>query len=166
MLKVFRLDKDDETIFQLQLVEREISTLLDKRNMQIQRNQERVEVTLNDHSHQDDTFVNKRTIEKGDVCPICQDLHSKCLKVLLDHHIKTMGQDAIKCPLCRTAGFGTVEEISAQLTDIETLKKEQKQKERNRHFGTTCGGCKKSPITGDVFRCLVCTVYQSNCLII
>jgi E3 ubiquitin-protein ligase ZSWIM2 len=180
MLKVFRIDKHDESIFQLQLVDREITSLLDARNLQIQMSQEIAEDAKQElQTHNDTTSVrevNKREIEQGDVCPICQDdlndesaptlhckrscgnnLHSKCLKILLDH-LKAMGQDSVKCPLCRTEGFGTVDEINAQLTDIEALKKEQKQKGRIRHYGTACAGCQKSPITGDMYRCVVCTV--------
>jgi E3 ubiquitin-protein ligase ZSWIM2 len=182
MLKVFRVDKHDEMIFQLQLVEREISVLLEARNMQIQKNQERVDNAQKEVLEYEETTlsVKKREIEAGDVCPICQDdllaefspqaptlhcrlscgnsIHSKCLKILLDHHVKSGQASTLNCPLCRKQGFGTIDEIQAQLTDMDKIKREQKQKDKIRHYGSTCSGCKKSPITGDVFRCVACTV--------
>lgn len=118
-----------------------------------------------------------RPIEPGDVCPICQDdlyqceqpvischkscgnsMHTKCLRILLDHYVHNQGQDIVKCPLCRKPGFGSVDEIRAQLKGSENARKEKTKRDKIRHYGSSCNECQKSPITGYVFRCTACTV--------
>ena len=176
MLKVFRVDKDSETLFQLALVEREIVEMIETRNRQtLSKQVDNIGTSVETvEKHSQAGGICRREIEEGDVCPICQDdltssqptlhcskscgnnIHSKCLKVLLDHHVKTLGADVVKCPFCRV-DFASAEELKQMIGDTEKVRKERK-KEKTRHFGSTCLECSLSPITGDIYRCIVCKV--------
>ncbi|KAJ3385395.1 E3 ubiquitin-protein ligase Zswim2 [Lobulomyces angularis] len=176
MLKVYRVDRSDEKLFQLSLVEREITELISQRNKsKLKSANKQSEVQLKNCSTEDG--VVRRDIEEGDVCPICQDdligeqptiyckkscgnnMHSKCLKVLMEHQVRTLGENLVKCPLCRK-DFGTCEEINQLIAESQPTRSKQillkKKLNLKKHFGFKCMNCEINPIVGKCHKCLIC----------
>ncbi|KAI8814698.1 hypothetical protein BJ742DRAFT_864717 [Cladochytrium replicatum] len=137
MLKVFRVSPDSDFILQRSILDREAAELMRKRahhlpgprDPQLPR-EKPLKSTLARE------LVDRRVIAPDDVCPICQDglatapadglsycrygcgnnLHVKCLKILVEHQTKVMGLDVIRCPLCRK-DFGTLAELKKGVTE-------------------------------------------------
>ncbi|KAI9343562.1 hypothetical protein BDR26DRAFT_858332 [Obelidium mucronatum] len=151
MIKVFRLPIDSEILFQNALIEREILELMEARKKKVTLEDKAAEETLEKGT------VRQRAIEEGDICPICMEdldprtgaitycklscgnnLHVKCMKVLMDHQTKNMGLENIKCPLCRK-DFGKYEDLKKEFT--EGFHQHIKLENQSRHYGTVCSEC-------------------------
>lgn len=113
-----------------------------------------------------------RPITASDSCPICleslqssnltlthcrlgcgNNIHLKCIKVLMEHQIGSMGFSMVKCPLCR-CDFNTVEGLRLELENSSQSKK--KSYRQPVQFGIDCSECKKNPIVGKYHKCNVC----------
>ncbi|KAI9100500.1 hypothetical protein DFS34DRAFT_488472 [Phlyctochytrium arcticum] len=179
MLKVFKIPKDSETIYQISLVEREVTELLQCRRQRgtgVDSSSVEQPATLANETPSDE--VTPRCIGEDDTCPICLEditgcaassltycrkscgnwMHVKCVKVLVDHQAKSLGMGNAKCPLCRN-DLGNIEDLKAEL---QAQEKEhlQKKKERSRkphvHRGIKCRECHRDPIIGKCHRCTGC----------
>lgn len=113
-----------------------------------------------------------RSITEADTCPIClesllnsnsplthcrlgcgNNIHLKCIKVLMDHQIGSMGFTMVKCPLCR-CDFNTVQGLKIELEN--SCKTQMKIYRQPVQFGISCTECKKNPIVGKYHKCNVC----------
>ncbi len=120
LLKRFRVPRENPVSFQLGLVQREITELL-------QGYLKRQQPTNSDQSnHSIGSHATQKEVGPGDVCPICQEellgrpqpltyckfgcgksVHIKCMKIWAEHQ-RSNGERSIKCPLCRE-DFGHIE---------------------------------------------------------
>ncbi|KAJ3405146.1 E3 ubiquitin-protein ligase Zswim2, partial [Chytridiales sp. JEL 0842] len=174
MVKIFRVPQESEVLWQLSLVEREVTELLQLRPKKKQGSLPEKEHIAKEDEKQSvpPGCVSRRPIEDGDICPICQEdlrdesapttycklscgnnLHVKCMKILIYHQTKSMHLDIIKCPLCRKE-FGSAEELKKEFS--ETSKEFVKMDKVRKHFGTSCDDCGMTPIVGKCHRCMVC----------
>ena len=80
------------------------------------------------------------------------NIHIKCVKILMDHQVKTMGLETIKCPLCRN-DFGSISELKELFKEIPVYHSTRKPI----HFGYKCNECNTSPIEGKCHKCTQCS---------
>ncbi|KAG2502192.1 hypothetical protein HYH03_000679 [Edaphochlamys debaryana] len=112
--------------------------------------------------------VKRREVDEEDPCPICyedmvgQDLdnlvwcrfgcgrnvHGKCMGVWMEHQVQSLGKE-LTCPLCRT-DWGDFK------WRPPPPKRRAREERKDVHYGTHCGACKKAPLVGKRFRCLIC----------
>lgn len=170
LIKKFKVPKENSVVYQLGLVEREISEVV---RGSFANNKTNKETGSNRRYKETDSRekLSKKEITEDDVCPICQEdlrdqiqpttyckygcgnsIHIKCMKIWAEHQ-RSCGESVIKCPLCR-ADFGAIEVIRN-----EYLKSFRHRKRQDIHEGTVCDQCGMSPIAGKCYRCTVC----SNC---
>ncbi|KAJ3250981.1 E3 ubiquitin-protein ligase Zswim2 [Chytriomyces hyalinus] len=136
MIKVFRVPLESEMLYQNSLVEREILELMDSRKKKnVPASSDADAETKSNEAPLGKGHVRQRAIEEGDVCPICMEdldnatgaityckmscgnnIHVKCMKVLMDHQTKSLGLENIKCPLCRK-DFGKYEDLKKELSE-------------------------------------------------
>ncbi|CAF0729721.1 unnamed protein product [Didymodactylos carnosus] len=172
LLKRFRIPRTNSMLWQKSLVEREINEIL--RGLADEQQQRRKFVTDIELKEDQlkDSEVEQRSINKDDVCPICQEeflikklpltycrrgcgnnVHIKCMKVWLDHQLTT-GENVIKCPLCRKM-FGDTELLKQE---FRTSGAEQAEKS-SIHLGYSCHRCRACPIAGKCYKCNICQDY-------
>ncbi|TPX73208.1 hypothetical protein CcCBS67573_g05519 [Chytriomyces confervae] len=136
MIKVFRVPLESEMLYQNSLVEREILELMDSRKKKnVPASSDADAETKSNEAPLGKGHVRQRAIEEGDMCPICMEdldnatgaityckmscgnnIHVKCMKVLMDHQTKSLGLENIKCPLCRK-DFGKYEDLKKELSE-------------------------------------------------
>ncbi|KAF0045760.1 hypothetical protein F2P81_002289 [Scophthalmus maximus] len=128
--------------------------------------------------------VCRKLIQAGDVCPICQEellekklpvshcrfgcgnnVHISCMKVWADHQKLTGHVETVTCPLCREA-FSTVKLLEEQVKNATKLFTAAEREKPNRHLGVVCHVCRVCPITGECFKCIVCSYFYlcEDCL--
>jgi E3 ubiquitin-protein ligase ZSWIM2 len=175
MTKMFKVSKESDLIFQRGLVEREISELMRSRKKKVNFNNIGNAESTNSMVTEDDIVVlepgtvSRRPISEGDVCPICLDniqdanslsltyckfscgnnVHFKCMNILIEHQSKSMGLETIKCPLCRN-DFGKVDDLKKEFGGMKAKQTHSDLKEK--HFGSTCNECGVNPIVGKMHR--------------
>ncbi|KAJ3350845.1 E3 ubiquitin-protein ligase Zswim2 [Entophlyctis luteolus] len=162
MLKVFRAKPDNEMLYQNSLIEREISELMELRKpvgfgLAISTETLKVIAVGDDADGKviqikiEKGHVKQREIAEGDICPICMEdldvrlaaitycklscgnnLHVKCMKILMDHQAKNMGYENIKCPLCRK-DFGKYEDLKKEFN--EGMHAQIKLESQSKHYG-------------------------------
>ncbi|KAJ3293190.1 E3 ubiquitin-protein ligase Zswim2 [Rhizoclosmatium sp. JEL0117] len=176
MIKVFRISPENEMLYQNSLIEREIIELMESRK---KKNPIATSVTEEKETEAplEKGTVRQRPIEEGDICPICMEdldvrtgaitycklscgnnLHVKCMKVLMDHQTKNMGLENVKCPLCRK-DFGKYEELKKELA--EGFSHHIKIENQSRHYGVSCSECSETPIFGKCHRELTADDYET-----
>ncbi|GIM11794.1 hypothetical protein Vretimale_15256 [Volvox reticuliferus] len=116
--------------------------------------------------------VKRREIDEEDPCPICyedmvgQDLdnlvwcrfgcgrnvHGKCMGVWMEHQVQSLGKE-LTCPLCRS-------EWGDFKWRPPPPKRKAREERKDVHYGTHCGACKKAPLVGKRFRCLICADFD------
>lgn len=167
LLKKFRIPRSNAVIWQLGLVERQITELLRGYLSQQSPTPSRIP-----RSSLEPVPIPQREIGPDDVCPICQDdlleasraaltycrfgcgksVHVKCMKIWSDHQ-KSTGERIICCPLCREE-FGPILSLAktgqSRLTGSEQL---------CRHLGSTCSSCQVCPVVGKCYKCCFCADY-------
>jgi E3 ubiquitin-protein ligase ZSWIM2 len=184
MTKIFQVPHDSEMIYQQSLIEREVQELIQRRAAKAKAKAlESLAILSNSETADekpDKKGLDPRPISSTDVCPICQELllspsaplthcrlscgnsiHIRCMKVLMDHQIGSLGLQNVKCPLCRN-DFGSFEGLQIEFTEIlKTEVQNQKAIQRKaRHFGCSCHHCKTTPIVGTCHNCISCpTIY-------
>ncbi|KAI8615832.1 hypothetical protein BC830DRAFT_256731 [Chytriomyces sp. MP71] len=154
MIKVFRVSLESDVLYQNSLVEREIAELMDSRRRR-KILPESSDSTVSDIKQNEAPLlkghVRQRPIEDGDICPICMEdldinigaitycklscgnnIHIKCMKILMDHQTKNMGLENIKCPLCRK-DFGKYDDLKKELS--EGYSTQIKMDNQSRHYG-------------------------------
>ncbi|XP_015774343.1 PREDICTED: E3 ubiquitin-protein ligase ZSWIM2-like [Acropora digitifera] len=165
LLKKFRIPKENQIIFQLSLVEREINEVMRGCHHSVSNGREKLK---------------QKNIETEDVCPICQEeflkhpepltyckygcgnsVHVKCMKVWAEHQRST-GENIIKCPLCRV-DFGSFQELMDEYN--KSSRRKTRAERQDLHLGATCKKCMVCPIAGRCYRCVVCADYHlcHNC---
>lgn len=179
LLKKFRIPKENQIIFQLSLVEREINEVMRGCHAGSNRKHEH-------HAGKSQSVSNgkeklkQKNIETEDVCPICQEeflrhpepltyckygcgnsVHVKCMKVWAEHQRST-GENIIKCPLCRV-DFGSFQELMDEYN--KSSRRKTRAERQDLHLGATCKKCRVCPIAGRCYRCVVCADYHlcHNC---
>jgi len=163
LLKVLRVSEDDPLVWQSCLIERELDQILrGKVQLRVTKRQylKKRPCVLAEKSTC--KVVEKKEFSGDDVCPICQDslqcgnertshcrsgcgnsMHSKCMKIWADHQVQI--GNTVTCPLCRCDwGVKALEELSRGKHSL--------------HFKVQCHECRKTPIAGRRYRCLVCPV--------
>jgi len=179
MLKKFRIPKENQIIFQLSLVEREINEVMrgcHTRSNRVERKDSERSSALSDNREK----LKQKEIETEDVCPICQEeflqqpepltyckygcgnsVHVKCMKVWAEHQRST-GETIIKCPLCRV-DFGSFQELMDEFH--KSSRRKTRAERQDLHLGATCKKCRVCPIAGKCYRCVVCADYHlcHNC---
>ena len=82
-------------------------------------------------------------------------MHLKCMQEWA-MHAQSSGETVIRCPLCRE-DFGPPSLLREQARHAT---RRTTHAERNAlHLGTTCNGCRRSPIQGTCYQCSVCARY-------
>lgn len=170
MLKKFRIPRTNPVIWQLGLVEREISEILrgylSRQSPTPSRN--------HTPSFSRQVQIPQREIGPDDVCPICQDdllgsgrrvtycrfgcgksVHVKCMKIWSDHQ-KSADDSTLRCPLCRE-DFGSIVNLSETRITRLTGSDPQLQHE---HLGVTCSLCHVCPVVGRLYKCCTCASYH------
>ncbi|CAF0983259.1 unnamed protein product [Rotaria sp. Silwood1] len=174
LLKRFRVPRTNPMLWQQGLVEREINELLRELTRENdEKNKSNSNYKIKDEDENDaDSNVEQRPISENDVCPICQEeflskklpitycrhgcgnnVHVKCMKIWLDHQV-SIGEKAIKCPLCRET-FGTSEQLKQE---FQTIGAERAEK-ASIHLGYSCHRCHACPISGKCYKCTTCQDY-------
>ncbi len=117
--------------------------------------------------------IQPKEIGEDDVCPICQDdlikggkkltycrfncgksMHVKCMRIWSDHQ-KSMGEHAVKCPLCRQ-DFGSIITLTSS-RDSGNIDPLPRGKEKpHQHLGTACSHCHVCPVVGKCYKCVKC----------
>ena len=176
MTKVLRLELRDPIIWQRSLVDREVNQILSRRRRLERRtttttttSQRVVTETKNTTKH----TVKRRELKDGDeVCAICQDdmkdsdsltwcssgcghnFHVTCMKQ--NAKFRKANGDDVTCPFCRTE-WG---EIVASRIDGKRVKRQHRCTNAGRgssvHTNIACDSCRKNPIFGNRYRCLIC----------
>ncbi|KAI8842972.1 hypothetical protein BC829DRAFT_297983 [Chytridium lagenaria] len=178
MIKMFRVPLESDLLFQHSLVEREISEIMQSSRRRKEMITPAKVVEPSQGQIENKNHVPRRPIEDGDVCPICQEdliedpvtttyckmscgnnLHVKCMKILIEHQTKAMGMDNIKCPLCRK-NFGTVDDLKKEFAEQSKSKSHHEMPEK--HYGTACNECGACPIVGKLHRCIVCKSHNRS----
>lgn len=174
LLKKFRIPKENQIIFQLSLVEREINEVM--RGCHARSNRAQANDSSKNHREPNNREkLKQKDIETEDVCPICQDeflkqpepltyckygcgnsVHMKCMKVWAEHQRST-GENIIKCPLCRV-DFGSFQELMDEYNKSSRLK--TRADRQDLHLGAACKKCRVCPIAGKCYRCVVCADYH------
>ncbi|ORX78924.1 hypothetical protein BCR32DRAFT_269785 [Anaeromyces robustus] len=194
MLKYYNVSENNEILYQLSLIEREINYLLELRAEKLEKNKKKhitdkdkeKEYERNDNEYY--SKVKQREIEDDQICPICQEtfndspgpvtfcrlscgnnIHVNCMKMVMEHQLSTSDETMIKCPLCRN-NFNTVKNFKKELDDIQNKKKSNKFLKLNQklnHFGYICHHCSVNPIHGKCHKCTVCKKYYlcDNCFL-
>ncbi|XP_035488880.2 E3 ubiquitin-protein ligase ZSWIM2 isoform X2 [Scophthalmus maximus] len=185
LLRKFRLPREHEYSFQHGLVERQILDVLHGLH---QDKAQRMENAPGSPSQvvrgQVAGSVCRKLIQAGDVCPICQEellekklpvshcrfgcgnnVHISCMKVWADHQKLTGHVETVTCPLCREA-FSTVKLLEEQVKNATKLFTAAEREKPNRHLGVVCHVCRVCPITGECFKCIVCSYFYlcEDCL--
>ncbi|XP_066544623.1 E3 ubiquitin-protein ligase ZSWIM2 [Amia ocellicauda] len=178
LLRKFRLPRDHEYCFQLGLVERQITYIL--------QGQHRVQTPrptdssseLKQHTGVEDGCVRQKEIDAEDVCPICQEellkkrlpvsycrygcgnsVHISCMKIWADHQTRSETDTMVKCPLCRE-DFSSMKFLLEQVKNAATLVTAAERQRLDRHLGIACNGCMVCPISGKCLKCTVCSDYH------
>ena len=81
------------------------------------------------------------------------------MKVLMEHHTKSLGLDILKCPLCRK-DFGSIDELKKVFCDHPITTHKNTQKRHHTHYGTQCASCQATPIRHILHCCTVCSDIQ------
>ncbi|ORX50406.1 hypothetical protein BCR36DRAFT_404515, partial [Piromyces finnis] len=160
MLKYYGINEDNEILYQLSLINREINLLLELRDARLRKSKKthhknKEKDKENDDSENDmdkyNSKVKQREIEDDQICPICQEtfkdsptpvtfcrlscgnnIHVNCMKMVMEHQLSTnSADDMIKCPLCRN-NFNTVKEFKKELQNINNKMKSKKYKEKEK----------------------------------
>ena len=162
-MKKFRIPRENPIIWQLGLIEREISEIL--------LGHLRKQSPVHSSSKTGEQAIIQRDIRPDDVCPICQDdllsdtqktltyckygcgksVHLKCMKIWADHQRST-GESIIRCPLCRE-NFGAISEIPSKSP------RRVRAEKAFLHLGMACTHCHVCPIAGKCYRCCQCASY-------
>ena len=178
LVKIFRVDVNSELLFQYELTDREIESLILKGRRQGDSSESRVAHDEADNNGSSvveaEEGVPARPVAEDDVCPICQDtllgseaasklihckkscgnsMHVKCLKVLINHQ-KSLQLDDLKCPLCRKL-FGSIDQVLADI-DSASKKAATTTSKLHSHYGMECSNCDMYPIKGNLYRCKTC----------
>ncbi|KAJ3175423.1 E3 ubiquitin-protein ligase Zswim2 [Geranomyces variabilis] len=120
MLKVFRVARNSEMLYQQSLLDREIAELMEARRCKRAKvKKPSLKTDGADDSAATIAGIQPRPLEDGDVCPICQEdlvpqlappaltyckkscgnhMHVKCVRVLMEHQSRSMGMENVKCP--------------------------------------------------------------------
>ncbi|ORY43648.1 hypothetical protein BCR33DRAFT_717337, partial [Rhizoclosmatium globosum] len=151
MIKVFRINPENEMLYQNSLIEREIIELMESRKKK--------NPVATSPICMEDLDVRTGAIT---YCKLScgNNLHVKCMKVLMDHQTKNMGLENVKCPLCRK-DFGKYEELKKELA--EGFSHHIKIENQSRHYGVSCSECSETPIFGKCHRCCVCKEFGVTC---
>lgn len=175
LLKKFRVPKENQIIFQLSLVEREINEVMrgsySRSSRAAKRRNSEKDMTASDSREK----LKQKQIEEQDVCPICQDellqkpepityckygcgnsVHIKCMKIWAEHQRST-GETIVKCPLCRV-DFGSFQELMDEFH--KSSRRKTRAERQDLHLGATCKRCRVCPIAGKCYRCVVCADYH------
>lgn len=179
LLKKFRVPRQNPVTWQLGLVEREINEILRGVSEEVRPTAaaRKYAAIANEAASERDKAgtIPQREITEEDVCPICQDellakhlpvtycrfscgnsIHIKCMKVWAQHQMKSAGEDAIKCPMCRE-NFGPISLLQQEWRNSSN--REGRAERLNQHMGTTCKNCHSAPITGKCYKCNTCKDY-------
>ena len=176
LLKKFRIPRANPVVWQLGLIQREISEVL--RGFLTQQTSSSPRPAPS--SHVLHTPVTQKEIGPDDVCPICQDdlldsshrrrvtycqfgcgksVHVKCIKIWAEHQRKTTPTNESKplpCPLCR-GDFGSIpsptDTRQSRLTSLELQR-------QHSHLGVACHHCHVCPIMGKCYQCCICACYH------
>ncbi|XP_020833211.1 E3 ubiquitin-protein ligase ZSWIM2 [Phascolarctos cinereus] len=172
LLKKFKLPRNHEYAFQLGLVEREISELLQGlHRVQTPRPTQRPFV-------EKDGYIKQKEICSDDVCSICQEVllekklpvtycrygcgnsvHIKCMKIWADHQDKSSKNPVVKCPLCREE-FAPLKLILDEFRNSNRLVTAAEKERLDKHLGIPCNNCRQFPIEGTCYKCTECTEYH------
>eukprot|EP00761_Pharyngomonas_kirbyi_P010489 gb/GECH01010509.1/.p1 GENE.gb/GECH01010509.1/~~gb/GECH01010509.1/.p1 ORF type:complete len:628 (+),score=78.77 gb/GECH01010509.1/:1-1884(+) len=172
MIKVFRIPPQNPVVWQLSLIDREISEILNGRMVIMQNRNKSVE-------KKKQMSVTRRPID--DLCVICQEdmnphrsyivwcktscgnnFHEECMREWAKH--RTSIGDSVSCPFCR---------VEWPLSEVSKLKRRRFRRKTsksttpnlNAHSGIDCDGCRQCPIIGTWYRCSICAEYNlcENC---
>ncbi|UPQ98695.1 hypothetical protein HOP50_03g20010 [Chloropicon primus] len=118
--------------------------------------------------------VQPRKIDPDERCPICFDplaeareqellscescgnhIHGRCIYVWARHQESV--DRKVTCPLCR-GDWGEVKWSREYACDKRGKPVEQTARDRNKdtHYGSSCGKCSKAPLQGKRFTCVIC----------
>lgn len=170
LVKVLRVPASNPLVWQLSLLDRELdevlrcSTLPDRPAPEPKARPAPGKV--------DPGQVKRRAVDEEEPCPICyeemagcdldalvwcrfgcgRNVHGKCMGVWMDHQVKSLGKE-LSCPLCRT-DWGDFK------WKPPPPKRKQREERRDVHYGTHCGACKKAPLIGKRYCCLICADFD------
>ena len=169
LLRKFRIPPANPVVWQLGLVEREISEIL---RGYLCHQSPSPTTSKKGRSISRTSKIPQREIGPDDVCPICQDdllgstrritycqfscgksVHVKCMKIWAEHQ-KSTGELALRCPLCRE-DFGSIMDLTSIKSSRLTGSDQSYQ-----HLGTTCSHCHVCPIVGKCYKCTTCACYH------
>ncbi|XP_069790861.1 E3 ubiquitin-protein ligase ZSWIM2 [Narcine bancroftii] len=174
LLKKFRLPRDHECAFQLGLVDREIEILLNNLHADKTPQLPNGNFKIKQNFGEAVGGVLQKEINPEDVCPICQEellkkkqpvtycrytcgnsVHIKCMKIWVEHQIKTENGTTIKCPLCREE-FAPLSLLQEEFRNSAKFTMATERERLDRHLGIPCNKCEICPIQGKCYRCLSC----------
>ncbi|KAL6612001.1 hypothetical protein LY90DRAFT_70848 [Neocallimastix californiae] len=189
MLKYYGVPDDNEILYQLSLIDREINYLLELRDLRFRKNKNNQNINnknekengSRNESSEYYSKVKQREIEDDQICPICQEtfkdspgpitycrlscgnnIHINCMKMVMEHQMSTSGDESmIKCPLCRN-NFNSIKEFKKELQNVQNKMKSKKFMEKERklnHYGYICHHCSINPIHGKCHKCTICKKY-------
>ena len=162
LTRKFRVAKDNPLVYQLGLNERELNGLIYAPKQSVKK-----VINKAASAGHERVIEKKKEIQSDDVCPICQEeiynskrslihckfgcgnsIHVSCMKIWADHQLKSLNDDIIKCPLCRTE-FSSHHNI---VKEYARAKAKEKGKQKS-HF---CNSCKSKLTLHQFYRCSVC----------
>jgi len=189
MLKYYGVPENNEILYQLSLIDREINYLIELRDAKLKKNKKKNTVNKNKESKSEESDngenefyskVKQREIEDDQICPICQEtfkdspgpvtfcrlscgnnIHVNCMKIVMEHQLSTSDDEImIKCPLCRN-NFNTVKEFKKELQNVQNVMKSKKYKEKERKLNHYGYICHHCSINPIHGKCHKCTTCKN-----
>jgi len=178
LLKKFRIPRTNPVIWQLGLVEREINEIVyEHLRCQSPTLPDATPTSKPHPQNSQRARVKPKEINNDDVCPICQDdlikngkkltfcrfscgksMHVKCMRIWSDHQ-KSMGEQSVKCPMCRQE-FGPIVSLTPSNNGgTEKAPPPGGREKPHHHLGTACSHCHICPVIGKCYKCVVCPSY-------
>ncbi|GFR42292.1 hypothetical protein Agub_g3190, partial [Astrephomene gubernaculifera] len=171
MLKVLRVPASNPLLWQLSLSDRELEEVL-RCAMQPERPPQEAARTRPAADKTPAGQVKRREVDEEDPCPICyedmvgqeldnlvwcrfgcgRNVHGKCMGVWMEHQIHSLGKE-LTCPLCRS-------EWGDFKWRPPPPRRKTREERKDVHYGTHCGACKRAPLIGKRFRCLICADFD------
>ncbi|XP_016527787.1 E3 ubiquitin-protein ligase ZSWIM2 isoform X2 [Poecilia formosa] len=172
LLRKFRLPREHQYAFQPGLSERQLLEVLQGSH------QAKTSAAGTPHQSlpgQETGVICRKEIQNQDVCPICLEgllqkkqpvcycrygcgnsVHISCMKVWADHQGLSVGQEMLRCPLCRES-FSSLQLLQEQAKNAARLFTAAERERADRHLGAVCCSCRAGPVTGTCYRCSLCS---------
>ncbi|KAG2432423.1 hypothetical protein HYH02_012994 [Chlamydomonas schloesseri] len=171
MVKVLRVPVGNPLLWQLSLSDRELEEVL-RCAMQPERPPPEPKTRAAAADKTPAGQVKRKEVDEDDPCPICyedmvgqdpdllvwcrfgcgRNVHGKCMGVWMEHQVQSLGKE-LTCPLCRS-------EWGDFKWKPPPPKRKAREERKDVHYGTHCGACKKAPLVGKRYRCLICADFD------